>query len=244
MNKIQERINDLKKYIYFNKIENNDIDKVNIQKSLFKLLRECIKNETYEVAVGSYHLNITPENLSVKYESETTLVEISNEDIHTEHNLETDIQYFVIAPEESNEYNITIPAIMAEGVITTYDNTYEEIYELTISDDIEDDIRNYISLNNNFVYTGNEFDTKYSVIVKRNITPETEYVNIYEILNKKIVKPVTYNPINDNYVKRTIINEPKDYTNIIPNLNDKKLITSLLYGLIVEFYTEYMNNGI
>lgn len=71
-----------------------------------------------------------------------------------------------------------------EGVISTYDNTYEEIYEITISEDIEDNIRNYINLNNRFEYASNEFDNKYSVIIKRNINRETKYINIYDIFNK------------------------------------------------------------
>lgn len=60
----------------------------------------------------------------------------------------------------------------------------------------------------------------------------------------KIVKPVTYNRNKDNYVRRTISYESKTYDNLIPTLDDKKLITSYLYGLIVEFYTEYVNNNI
>lgn len=244
MNKIQEIINELKKYIYYNKIENSDFDKVNIQKNLYKLLRECIKNEVYEVEIGSYKLNIKLDELSVKYETENTLVEVSKEDVHVENISETNIEYFVISPVESEEYNITIPAIMVEGVISTYDNTYEEIYEITISEDIEDNIRNYINLNNRFEYASNEFDNKYSVIIKRNINRETKYINIYDIFNKKIVKPVTYNRNKDNYVRRTISYESKTYDNLIPTLDDKKLITSYLYGLIVEFYTEYVNNNI
>ncbi|HAB66736.1 MAG TPA: hypothetical protein DCE23_05160, partial [Firmicutes bacterium] len=183
MNKIQEIINELKKYIYYNKIENSDFDKVNIQKNLYKLLRECIKNEVYEVEIGSYKLNIKLDELSVKYETENTLVEVSKEDVHVENISETNIEYFVISPVESEEYNITIPAIMVEGVISTYDNTYEEIYEITISEDIEDNIRNYINLNNRFEYASNEFDNKYSVIIKRNINRETKYINIYDIFN-------------------------------------------------------------
>lgn len=244
MNKIQEIINELKKYIYYNKIENSDFDKVNIQKNLYKLLRECIKNKVYEIEIGSYKLNIKPDELSVKYETENTLVEVSKDDVHIENVSETNIEYFVIAPAESEEYSITIPAIMVEGVISTYDNTYEEIYEITISEDIEDNIRNYINLNNRFEYASNEFDNKYSVIIKRNITSETKYTNIYDIFNKKIVKPVTYNKNKDNYVRRTISYESKTYASIIPTLEDKKLITSYLYGLIVEFYTEYVNNNI
>lgn len=243
MNTINEKINDLKKYLYFNKLEETNIDKVNIEKSLFKLLRECITNKVYEIEVGQYYLNISPNNLSVRYENNDTLIEVSNEDIHIEDTQERNVEYFVIIPIEEEQYNIEIPAIMVDGVISTYDNTYEEIYEISLSDDIEDDIKNYLTLSSGFTYAETDFSTKDTAIIKRNITPETPYVNIYELLNKKIVKPVTYDIDNDNYIKRTITSNPLNYENIIPKLDDKKLITSYLYGLIIEFYTEYINNN-
>lgn len=241
MDIINEKIKELKNYINFNKIEESDIDKNKIQKCFFQLMRECIKSGMSTIEVGSYTINIKPEELAVIYDADDTYVEISNKDIHKENLIPMGISYFVINPTEQDEYPITTPAIRATGTISTYDDVYEEIYELVISDDINDDIRNYIILNNGYTYSESEFSDKYNVTVKRTITDKTPYIDIYDILNKNIIHPVTYIPETENYVKRTVDTD-KSYKNLIPSLNDKQIITSYLYSLIVDFYTEYMNN--
>ncbi len=247
MDQINEKIlqasAELKNYLYFNKIEDSDIDKVNIQKSLYKLLRECIKNEVYTATVGDYTINIDPHNLSVIYETDSIEIEVSSEDIHYEQTHATPDEYFVISKTEEESYPINQPAIIVTGAIDVYDDIYREYYEISLSEDIEDDIRNYIILSNNFSYTNDQFDTKYTVVLSRNIKSTTPVFNIYNLFNSKVVKPVTYNQVDDNYLKRTSSINNKTYEDIVPSLSDKKLITSYLYGLVVDFYTDYINNN-
>ena len=68
---------ELHKQLYLDNQENEQIDEISLKKHLYLLIRECLKEREYEVFIGSYKINITPKNLSVKYENEQTKVEVN-----------------------------------------------------------------------------------------------------------------------------------------------------------------------
>ena len=67
---MDKKIAELKKYLYPNNDINYDIDKNQIKKTLYQLLRECLKERRYIIEIGAYTIDVTPKNLSVKYETE------------------------------------------------------------------------------------------------------------------------------------------------------------------------------
>ena len=56
---------ELHKQLYLENTETESIDELALKKQLYLLLRECLKEQEYEVTIGSYKINITPKGLSV-----------------------------------------------------------------------------------------------------------------------------------------------------------------------------------
>lgn len=234
---------EFKNCLYKNNIENDELDKINVQKCLFELLRECIKEREYIVEVGAYLLNIEPSQLSVKYETDETIVEISNEDVYYETTRELEVRYFAL--EDKETYSIDAPVIEVTGMITNVDGVMEESYELELLTEKEDDIKNYLNvLSDGFVYSDLEMSSPYNVILARQIRKDTPRFDVFELFKLNRVVPVVYDYVNNSYKKDEIRKEfhPNNYSNYLPNLSDKKDLVSFLYSSIIEFYSEYLNN--
>ena len=72
-------IEELQKLIY--PMPPKNFDKVNIEKTLFKLMRLSLLEHNYEIKVGPYILNFDPDALKASYETDLTKVELSLKDI-------------------------------------------------------------------------------------------------------------------------------------------------------------------
>lgn len=251
MTELELKINNLKNNLYSDSEELVNIDKISMQKNLFELIRECIKEREYIVDIGSYEINVTPSDLSVKYETDETTIEISNEDVYYESTREVDCRYFVVSNELNNEYPLSNKAIRVTGIITNIDGICEEHYEFELLSDEEDNIKNYLTLSNFNVsgasYSAEDISNNYSVIIKKEIKRTDKRTDVIDFFLPNKVIPVIYDYKEEKYIReesdRRIYN-PGDYSILLPTLDDKKNIINYLYSSIVEYYTEYINNNL
>lgn len=240
---IENKIGNLKNCLYNASQEINTFDRVAMQKYLFELLRECIKEREYTIEVGAYVFNVEPSHLSVKYETDETIVEISNEDVYFETTRELEVRYFAL--EDKETYSIDVPVIEVTGMITNVNGVMEESYELELLTEKEEDIKNYLdTLSGGFVYSDPSVSSSYNVIISRQIKRDTPRFDVYDLFKLKSVVPVMYDYVNDCYKKEELrhIFHPNNYSNYLPSLNDKKDLVSFLYSSIIAFYSEYINN--
>jgi hypothetical protein len=137
---------ELHKQLYLENTETESIDEQALKKQLYLLLRECLKEQEYEVTIGSYKINITPKGLSVKYESDQTTIEMSNQDIYYESIRDTETRFFCISQMKKSEFIMDTPIIRVTGTILNIDGICEEHYLFELYTDEEDSIKNYIKL--------------------------------------------------------------------------------------------------
>ena len=244
MKELEKNIIKLEKSLYHNNQEITDFNKIDVQKNLFSLIRECIKEKNYIVNVGSYEFNINPSNLSVKYENDETIVEISSEDFYYETTRETEARFFVIADEDKEIYPSDSKVIKVTGIVTNIDGMCDEHYQFELFND-DNNIKNYLSLIDGAEYQAKDIETNSSVIIRKEIfisNPRTDVTNFFS--NSNII-PVTYNLYEDNYVKNIVEKEyiPNNYSLLIPTLDKEKSNVSFLYNSIVDYYTEYLNKN-
>lgn len=242
---IENKIQMLKNCLYKGSKEVTDLDKVNMQKCLFALLRECIKERYYEVEVGSYFLSIHPDNLAVKYETDETIVELSNEDVYYESTRELEVRYF--AMEDRIVYNLDIPTIEVTGMVTNVEGVCEESYQIELFTDEEDNIKNYLDIEMvpGFRYSDQDIETDTSVILTRSIRKDMPRLDVLHLFKEGMVFPVRYDHINNQYLKENPIvrvYNTNNYSAYLPALEDKKELVSLLYSSIVSFYGSIINN--
>ncbi len=247
---LNSRIKNLKLVLYKENEEIANIDRISIQKNLFSLIRECIKEREYIVEIGSYEINVSPSNLYVKYENDETVIEISSDDVYYETSRETECRYFIISNEYKKEYPRNTSVIKVTGLVTNVDGDSTEFYEFELITDKEDNIKNYLTLSN-FNVSGaiysSESNSNYSAIIKKEVDRNSQRTDVIDFFLPNAVIPVTYNLQEDKYIrednKRRIYN-PNDYRILIPNIDDKKNIVNFIYSSIVEYYTEYINNNL
>ncbi len=236
---LKNKTENLKKILYNN--EFNDQDRLIIQKNLFELLRECIKSQVYEVEVGSYILNINPNTLSVKYETPETIIELSNEDIYFETERELEVKFYTLKDVSLNDRSY--PIIKVSGLINNVDGDIIESYQIELFTKNEDNIKNYLSDNlGEFTFTSLDIETPYSVILSRTIKNNSLRINPINFFKKDSVIPIIYDYTNKRYINAS--NDDKisrDYIPYLPVLQDKKEIVNYLYGLIIDFYNDYLN---
>lgn len=251
MTELELKINNLKKNLYSDNEEIVNIDKISLQKNLFELIRECIKEREYIVDIGSYEINVTPADLSVKYETEETIIEISNEDVYYESTREVDCRYFVITNDQNSEYPLSNKAIRVTGIVTNIDGVCEEHYEFELLTDEVDDIKNYLTLSNFNVsgasYSSEEISTNYSAIIKKEIKRNDKRTDVIDFFLPNRVVPVFYDYKNQKYIREASerkVYSPSDYSILLPTLDSKKNLVNYLYSSIVEYYTEYINNNL
>lgn len=248
---MKRKISVLKTNLYKESEEIDNIDKISLQKNLFELLRECIKNRIYTVEIGSYQININPEELSVKYETDDTVIEISNEDVYYETTRELESRYFVISNTIQDEYPIDTKSVNVTGIVTNIDGDCEVHYELELLTNDEDHIRKYITLSNFNIsgsqYSSEEVTDEYSVIIKKGINKTDKRIDAIDFFLPNNAIPVIYDLKENKYIRDTNerkIYNPSDYSIFLPTLEEKKNIVNYIYSSIVEFYTEYINNNI
>lgn len=238
---------ELHKQLYLDNTENEQIDEISLKKHLYLLVRECIKEREYEVNIGSYKLNVTPKNLSVKYESNQTKVEVSNEDVYYETVRDTETRFFCINQVKKQEYLMDNPLIRTTGTIINIDGVCEEHYLFELyTDEEQDNIKNYLQLPADTSIVELNIDSERSLMVSRKINREDKRTDVIDFFAPDKVVPVFLDTIIEKYKALPERKEfdPVDYRNLLPTLDSKKKIISFIYSSIVEFYSEYMRyNG-
>lgn len=237
---LKNRIIELKQYLYPNGTETNEVDKVNLQKALFKLLRECLKEGKYEVDIGSYTINVNPQNLSVCYENAQTTVEVSNNDVFYETIRDIPVRFFVISNTKQEEYPSDTPIIRTLGIVTNIDGIMEETYDIELYTNDEDNVRNYIDLKDGFNVSPSREEDSYAISVKRRIRPNDYFTKIETILTEDKIVPVTLDINTGKYILQSEYQNDLNYHMLLPNLEDKKNVVGFLYSSMVEFYTNYI----
>lgn len=223
----------------------NEIDEVTLKKQLYILLKECIKERDYEISIGNYKFNITPQDLSVKYITENTTVEVSNEDVYYESTRDTETRFFCISQVQKSEFLMDNPLIRATGTVTNIDSVCEEHYMFELyTDDSEDSIRNYLNLPSDIIISELNIDPQKSIMVHRKINRDDKRTDVLDFLDTNKVVPVFLDTIIEKYKTLTEKKEyiPNNYTELLPTLDEKKKIIRFIYGAIVDFYSEYLNN--
>lgn len=250
-NELENKKNELFRLLYNNDEEIIEVDKNSVQKTMFELIRECIKEKEFDVEIGNYILNVSLDNLSVIYETEDNIIEISNKDVYYETTRETESRMFLLTTELKDEYPPTIPAIEVTGVVTNIDGDCEELYQFGLFTNTPDNVKKYITLTPNdqnpnpVTYSGMEIETPYAVVIKRKINPNYNLTDVKNFINNNNIVEVLYDYTNQKYVRvkdnTRVINS---YRELLPSLDDKKNLISFLYNTIVSFYREYMNNNL
>lgn len=236
---LENRISELKKHLYPNGTETTKIDKVGLQKSLFLLLRECLKVGKYEITIGSYKINVNPQYLSVVYQNPHTTIEVSNNDVFYETIRDIPVRYFVINDKIQDEYPSDTPIIKTLGLVINVDGIIDEVYDIELYTNNEDNVRRYLNLKNGFTISRDD-DDPYSVSIKREITPNDPFTKIESVLTESALIPVLYDYDNDKYIFQKETNNNLNYKILLPSLDDKKEVVSFLYSSMVEFYTKYI----
>lgn len=224
---------------------NTEIDEITLKKQLYLLLKECIKEREYEITIGSYEFNITPQKLSVKYNTDNTVVEVSNEDVYYESTRDTETRFFCISQFKKSEFLMDTPLIRVTGSVTNIDDICEEHYLFELyTDDEEDSIRNYLNLPSDTKISELNLDPQRAAMVHRKVKREDLRTDVIDLLVSDKVVPVFLDTIVEKYKALPERKEynPNNYTELLPTLEDKKKTIRFIYGAIVDFYSEYINN--
>lgn len=236
---------ELHKQLYLDNQENEQIDEISLKKHLYLLIRECLKEREYEVSIGSYKINITPKNLSVKYENEQTKVEVSNEDVYYKTVRDTETRFFCISQMKKNEYLMDTPLIRVTGSVLNIDGISEEHYLFELYTDEEDSIRNYLNIPSDTEIDELNLDPDKAIMLKRKVNRTDTRTDVIDFFVNDKVVPVFLDTIIEKYKALPDRKEfePSNYSNLIPTLDTKKKIVSYIYSSIVEFYSEYLKEN-
>ncbi len=221
----------------------NNVDEVTLKKNLYLLLKECIKEKEYEVKIGSYEMNITPKDLSVKYKSDQTIVEVSNEDVYFESTRDTETRFFCISQMRKSEFLMDTPLIRVTGSVTNIADVCEEHYLFELyTDDENDSIKNYIKLPSNAEISDLSLDPDQAMMIHRKINREDKRTDVVDFFIMGKVIPVFLDTIIEKYkaLPDRKEYEPDDYSQLLPTLDEKKKVVRFMYGAIVDFYKEYL----
>ena len=242
---IEKRILELKKILYPNDEEKYNIDKNQVKKALYQLLRECLKEKEYKVEIGSYIINVTPKNLSVQYLSEHTTVEVSNKDVYYETIRDIETRFFCISQIKRDEFLLDNPVIRTTGIVTNINGSCEEHFSFELYSQIEDNIKNYLRLPEGVELVEQPLLDDYVATVKKRIRITDPRTDVIDYLNKNKVVPVFYDATIEKYKTQVDRRDytPNNYSLLLPRIEEIKSIVSYLYSSMVEFYTEYMKEN-
>lgn len=243
---IENKILELKKILYPKDEEKHNIDNNRVKKALYQLLRECLKERRYIIEIGSYIIDVTPKNLSVKYESEHTTVEVSNNDIYYETIRDIETRFFCISQIKKDEFQMDNPVIRTTGIVSNIDGRCEEHFSFELYSPVEDNINNYLNLPAGVELVELPQPDDYLATVRKVIKVTDPRTDVIDYLNKNKVVPVFLDTTINKYKTQVDRREynPNNYSLLLPRVEEIKSIVSLLYSSMVEFYTEYMNENV
>jgi hypothetical protein len=241
---IENRIAELKKFLYHSP-EEKEIDKIGLKKALFLLLRECLKERYYVIEIGSYKIDVTPKNLSVKYNSNQTVVEVSNIDVYYETIRDIETRFFCISQIKRDEFTMDTPVIRTTGIVTNIDGTCEEHFNFELYSPTEDNIKNYLSLPKNVELIEPLLPDDYQASVRKYIKITDPRTDVIDYLNKEKVVPVFLDTTVEKYKTQVDRREytPNNYSLLLPRVEEIKSIISFIYSSMVDYYVEYMNEN-
>jgi hypothetical protein len=237
---LDDKIKNLQRDLYPNDMGANIINRNDIQKNVYELLKQCLIEERTEVDIGSYNININPQELSVIYDTGITKIEVSNFDVSFETERQTETKYYVLSEEDKSIYDSNTKYITVQGRVLNYNGTSEELYRIELySDNPQDDLKQYIKLSNGFTYIEPEC-TNLGVTICRRVLVDEKKFNVSSLFDPTKVKAVILH--NDKFIKSLEANFSlnEDYSRLMPNLNRQKEIISFIYGTIVDFYNDYV----
>ena len=191
-------IEELQKLIY--PIPKNPIDKANIEKYLFKIMRTSILEKKYEIEIGPYILNFNPDNLKVFYETEFSKVEMSLQDIYYETSRPIETKYYCLTNEDKDTYSLDIPYYIVEGNIVNINGITEEHFSLEL-------ITNNPNLNitDSLFTTGDKYvyyDEQQALFIKKDTYIDETYQKYLPNLSKeKEIVAFIFNTMKDFYNK-------------------------------------------
>ena len=227
---------ELHKQLYLENTETESIDELALKKQLYLLLRECLKEQEYEVTIGSYKINITPKGLSVKYESDQTIVEVSNADVYYESIRDTETRFFCISQMKKSEFLMDNPLIRVTGSVTNSFvvsiNTYSHL-----------DYESAIIVNNK----GYRIDSNYLIRDHENkhyylADDNGERNDNFMLIN------IIYPSINNNFaISKSINNKPKIYNTLANTVSYQNKNATFIQNKIInsiDLIDLYKNNSL
>ena len=214
-----------------NKIEDINEQTINtIEKSLFELLKEGLKNKEVIIEVAPYKINLTPQNLEVVYKD---YIKIPNKvDSST---VVDNISYYLIRPtkERNMLYSSFNPIIRLKNIISIQDNIPRELLNIELLNGDGYDLKDYIedSLDDNVI--GNKTTGSF------NINEKAERLNFEKYIIMNDLLPVYYDKESDSYLATSeeIVKEP--YEKVIADIEKNKKIVKVLYDSLVKFFEKY-----
>jgi len=236
------KLSELKSILYPKNIEDNNINKNRLKLILIETLKECIKNKLYKFYIGNYYFDITPDNLSIIYKTNTSNIELSNNDIHFETERDLENNYFIISDTIKDEYSLNEKTILVSGIILNYDNNYIEEYIFNLNSNKEDNIRNYLKLIENSSFLDIDESNKEETCIIKEITKDSKRTNIIDFFNTNVI-PVTYDKYQKKYLKCNKEYQ-NDYSSYLPNMEKEKDNISFIYNTILDFYKEYLDKKV
>ncbi|MBQ4030633.1 MAG: hypothetical protein II625_02650 [Bacilli bacterium] len=236
------KLRSFRELLYPNNEEAEELNEVQVKKVIYEGLREILKLKEYQFTVGSYKFDITPRNLSVKYETPDTIIEVSNKDVHFETTRQTPIRYFVISDEPKFEYPDNQPVIQVSSEILQYDNFYNsETFTLELMSNDGNFIKKYLKVPAGWEVTEDTmlYNPK-EIAIYHEVNKTDKRVDAGILFDSKEVRPAFYDLPKRRYIP-TKFEADETYEKYLPNLDKKKKIVSTIYSTIIEFYNEYLN---
>ena len=225
-------IEELKKLIY---PVPEKIDKINIEKNLFKIIRSNIMENNYEISVGPYILNINPEELKVFYETELSKIKLSLVDIYYETMRPLETKYYVITNDQKDTYSLDNPYYIVDNNIVNINGTLEEHYSFElVTNNPNLNIMDYLNIPNNYSIITNDED---GLTICREITPNETKTNP-QIFFNNLVKSVYYDEEKDLFINKDNYKE-ETYQKYLPNLTKEKEIVTFIFNTMKDFYLKY-----
>lgn len=226
-------IEDLKKLIY--PIPKNEIDKTNIEKNIFKLMRTSILEKNYEIQVGPYILNFNPDELKVFYENEFTKVELSNEDFYYETMRPLETKYYCLSNENKETYSLDTPYYIVDNNIVNIAGVFEEHYSLElVSENPNINIMDNLNVPSSFDLVTNDEN---GLTLAHEIQKEDQRFNPLTLFNNN-VKEVYYDEEKALFVNKDTYKNEK-YQKYLPDLTKEKEIVTFIFNTMKDFYNKY-----
>lgn len=242
MNNNIKTLIELEQLLYNNGKEVDRVDEQKVRKIIFSTLREVLKERLYKFSIGSYYFDITPQRLSIIYDTPDTNIEISNFDVHFETTRQTEKRFYCVSPTKKGVYPENTKNIEITGNIFQYDNTIctEQYYLKLNTDDPTESIKKYLIIPDGYeVFEDPLLNDPTEIVLGKDINSKDLRTDISIFFNPTTTYPVTYDRIEHEFRSSEHFKPLDNYEKYLPSLTSKKELIRLIYSIIIEFYNEY-----